>query len=308
MAAIDLNLVRVFVTLYDARSVTLAAERLHVTQPSVSYALSRLRDLFGDRLFVRSRDGMEPTFTAMQLYPVLRDSLAQIDSVLESNNEFEPRHSQKRFRLALTDLGEMSLLPRILVYLHAQAPDVELEVVPLEIDKVEDWLATGKVNAVICSRPINAAGIERRVLLSDERYVCLLNRDHATIGDSLNLEQFIQARHAVVAASTGHGLAEDVLHEQRLHRKVSLKVSHFSSLPRILRESDMLAILPEQIASTFAREAPLKVLDLPFEVPTFDVALHWQSHTARSPAQRWFCESIIDAITGERKKTSSDQS
>ncbi|TDX27648.1 DNA-binding transcriptional LysR family regulator [Modicisalibacter xianhensis] len=297
MAAIDLNLVRVFVTLYDARSVTLAAERLHVTQPSVSYALSRLRDLFGDRLFVRSRDGMQPTFTAMQLYPALRDSLAQIDSVLESSKEFEPRHSQKRFRLALTDLGEMALLPRILAHLHAQAPGIELEVVPLEIDKVEDWLATGQVNAAICSRPINAAGVERRVLLSDERYVCLLNRDHASIGKSLSLEQFIQARHAVVAASTGHGLAEDVLREQGLQRKVSLKVSHFSSLPRILQESDLLAILPEQIASAFALEAPLKVLDLPFEVPPFDVALHWQAHTTRSPAQRWFCDGIVEAIT-----------
>lgn len=297
MAAIDLNLVRVFVTLYDARSVTLAAERLHVTQPSVSYALSRLRGQFGDRLFVRSRDGMEPTFTAMQLYPALRDSLAQIDSVLESNNEFEPHHSQKRFRLALTDLGEMSLLPRILAHLHAQAPDIELEVVPLEIDKVEDWLATGKINAVICSRPIGATGVERRVLLSD-RYVCLLNRDHDTIGDSLSLEQFIKARHAVVAASTGHGLAEDVLREQGLQRKVRLKVSHFSSLPRILQESDLLVILPEQIASAFAREAPLKVLDLPFEVPPFDVALHWQSHTTRSPAQHWFCNCLVEAITG----------
>ena len=297
MAHVDLNLVRVFVTLYDARSVTMAAERLHVTQPSVSYALSRLRDLFGDRLFVRSRDGMEPTFTAMQLYPALRDSLAQIDSVLEGNQEFEPLHSRKRFRLALTDLGEMALLPRILTHLHAQAPNVELEVVPLEIDKAEDWLATGKVNAVICSRPIDAAGVERRVLLSDERYVCLLNRDHTTIGDTLSLEQFIQARHAVVAASTGHGLAEEVLREQGMQRKVSLKVSHFSSLPRILRESDLLAILPEQIATTFVREAPLKVLDLPFEVPLFEVALHWQAHTARSPAQRWFCESIIEAIT-----------
>ncbi|OBX34743.1 HTH-type transcriptional regulator LeuO [Halomonas elongata] len=162
MPSLDLNLVRVFVTLFDARSVTLAAERLHVTQPSVSYALSRLRDLFDDRLFIRSREGMEPTFTAMQIYPSLRDSLAQIDNVLESNREFDPQHSRRRFRLALTDLGEMALLPRILAHIHPIAPDIELEVIALEIDKVGEWLATGKVNAVICSRPITTPGIERR--------------------------------------------------------------------------------------------------------------------------------------------------
>lgn len=295
MPSLDLNLVRVFVTLFDARSVTLAAERLHVTQPSVSYALSRLRDLFDDRLFIRSREGMEPTFTAMQIYPSLRDSLAQIDNVLESNREFDPQHSRRRFRLALTDLGEMALLPRILAHIHPIAPDIELEVIALEIDKVGEWLATGKVNAVICSRPITTPGIERRVILN-ERYVCLLNRDHTSIGNHLSLEQFIAARHAVVAASSGHGLAEDVIHELGIQRKVSLVVPHFSILPRILQESDLLVILPQQIAAAFEREAPLKALELPFEVPPFDVALYWQEYTTRSPAQRWFCENIIEAI------------
>lgn len=296
MAAIDLNLVRVFVTLFDARSVTVAADRLNVTQPSVSYALSRLRDLFDDRLFVRSRDGMEPTFTAIQLYPTLRDSLAQIDSTLEENREFVPSSSHRRFRLALTDLGELALLPRILSHMHTEAPNVELEVIALEIDKVEEWLAAGKVNAVICSRPMTASGVARQVILK-ERYVCLLNQHHPTIGDHLSLEQFMEAKHAVVAASSGHGLAENVLAQRGLKRKVSLVVPHFSILPRVLQKSDLVVILPQQIASNFVNEAPLKALELPFEVPPFDVTLYWQAHTSRSPAQRWFCESIITAIT-----------
>lgn len=295
MSRIDLNLIRTFVTLYATRSVTLAAERLYVTQPSVSYALSRLRELFDDRLFVRTRDGMEPTFTAMQLYATFQESLAQIDNVIENSRHFEPEHSVKRFRLAMTDLGEMALLPIILRHLYAQAPNIELEVVPLEIDKVDEWLMTGKINAVVCSRPLASAGIEKRVILR-ERYVCLLSQRHATIGEQLSLEQFTRQRHAVVTPSSGHGLAEEVMNRLGIQRKVSLAVPHFSILPRILLENDLLAILPQQIAAVFAKEAPLKVLDLPFEVPPFDVALYWQGRSSQSPSQSWFCESIIEAI------------
>ncbi|MGQ7249824.1 LysR family transcriptional regulator [Halomonas sp. V046] len=296
MTSIDLNLIRAFIVLFEARSVTQAADRLNVTQPSVSYALARLRDRFNDRLFVRSGAGMEPTLTASQMYPALRQALAQIEGVVEDNREFVAARSHKCFRLAMTDLGEMALLPRILAQLHASAPNVELEVVPLEIDKVANWLNADKVNAAICSRPIRATGIARRVLF-EERYVCLLNRDHEGIGDHLSLEQFTRARHAVVAASSGHGLAEDVLNERGLERKISLRVPHFSVLPPLLQQSDLLAIVPQQIAEAFTRSAALKILDLPFEVPPFDVALHWHGTAAASAAQRWLHEQIVAAIS-----------
>ncbi|MHB0775213.1 LysR substrate-binding domain-containing protein [Halomonas sp. WWR20] len=295
MAHIDLNLIRTFVTLYQTRSVTAAAERLHVTQPSVSYALARLRELLDDRLFTRTRNGMQPTFAAIRFYATFQESLARIEGTIEDSRHFDPSRSARRFRLALTDLGEMALLPSILKHLQRQAPDVELEVVPLEIDKVEEWLATGKVDAVICSRPITGPGVERRPMVND-RYVCLLRQHHARIGDSLSLAQFVAERHAVIAPASGHGLAEEVLNALEIQRKVSLVVPHFSVLPRILQESDLLVILPLQIANTFTSHSCLKVLELPFTVPAFEVALYWQAQGVRSAAQRWFCASIVEAI------------
>ncbi|QJQ94196.1 MULTISPECIES: LysR family transcriptional regulator [Halomonadaceae] len=293
MAHVDLNLLRAFVLLFETRSVTLTADRLFVTQPSVSYALSKLRELFDDRLFVRSRQGMEPTMTARQLYPSLRDALRQLEATIESGRDFDPASCQRRFRLALTDLGEMSLLPAILHRLHAQAPGLELEVVPLEIARAEEWLTSGTVNAVICSRPIDTPGIERRIILKD-RYVCLFDRTR--FGDGkLTMERFTAGRHAMVASSSGHGLAEEVLNRLEVPRKISLEVSHFSILPRILHGSDLLAILPWQITTAFA-EAPLEWCELPFAVPEFDVALYWQAQACRSPSQRWFCDTIIEAV------------
>ncbi|SDM35813.1 DNA-binding transcriptional regulator, LysR family [Franzmannia pantelleriensis] len=294
MAHADLNLVRTFVLLYETRSVTLTAQRLFVTQPSVSYALSRLREQFDDRLFVRGRNGMEPTVTARQLYPALRDGLQQLEATLASGRDFNPASCTRRFRLALTDLGEMSLLPRILPRLHAEAPGIELEVVALEIDRASDWLASGKVNAVICSRPLNAADVDRRALFED-RYVCLSD-PQALGGEPLDLARFSAGRHVVVASASGHDLADEVMRRDGIERKVSLEIPHFSVLPQILQGSDLLAILPAQIASDFAARSSLVVSELPFPVPPFEVALYYQTGAERAPAQRWFYEGIVAAI------------
>ena len=166
MGQIDLNLIRTFVTLYDSGSVTVAAERLFVTQPSVSYALARLRELFDDPLFVRNRDGMQPTSVARTLYATFKDALSRIEGTVEGIREFDPHKTARCFRIALSDLGEMALLPLILHRLNRLAPQAELEVVPLEIDQVNEWLSIGKVDAAICSRPLSSTGIVRQALIS----------------------------------------------------------------------------------------------------------------------------------------------
>ncbi|WP_136068570.1 LysR family transcriptional regulator [Modicisalibacter radicis] len=295
MRPIDLNLIRTFVTLYESGSVTLAAHKLNVTQPSVSYSLSRLRELFNDPLFSRTRDGMVPTFCAMRLYTSLRQALTQIEHTLSDNQHFDPGQSQRRFRLALTDLGETTLLPPILRRMHELAPRVELEVVPLEIEKVTAWLDSKSVDAIVCSRDIRAPDLGRRAIIK-ERYVGLLSRRHPRIGDTLSMEEFSREDHAQVSPTSGHGLVEDVLRERNIRRKVSVVVPHFSALPRILEGSALLAILPEQIAGLFTQQADLKQVELPFEVPPVEVALYWSRQADDSSAQEWFRHTVIDAI------------
>ncbi|MGY6566097.1 MAG: LysR family transcriptional regulator [Halomonadaceae bacterium] len=294
MSLPDLNLIRVFVILYETGSVTHTAERLHVTQPSVSYALSRLRELFDDRLFIRTHQAMEPTMTARQLYPTLKESLQQLENTIESRQHFTPEQCRLRFRLALTDLGEASFLPIILQHLHAQAPEVELEVIPLRIDRADEWLINGKVNAVICSRPIKSSSIERHVIAQD-RYVCL-GRPSVFHAGPLDLETFTSSRHVVVASTSGHSLAEEKMQELGIERKVSLEVPHFLILPKILRQNDLLGIVPVHIARQFAADGELCIHPLPFHVPDFDISLYWRSQAFHSPAQRWFCNTIAQAI------------
>ena len=100
-----------FVTIYETGSVSAAAERLHVSQPSISYTLKRLRDLLGEPLFKRTRDGMAPTYFATQLYEKFRIAISEIEGAIESTRKFDPYLSSRRFRLAMSDLGEIYLLP-----------------------------------------------------------------------------------------------------------------------------------------------------------------------------------------------------
>ncbi|NNJ16956.1 LysR family transcriptional regulator [Pseudomonas putida CSV86] len=294
MASFDLNLITTFITVYETQSVTVTAQRLFVTQPSVSYALAKLREQFDDVLFVRNRQGMQPTRLATQLYGSFKEASRCIDWAVGEARKFDPRHSQRQFRLALSDLGEMALLPRLMEHLSHQAPNIELEVVPLEIDQVGIWLNDGHIDAAICSRKLTDNGVVSRVLMK-ERYVCLLDAAHPRIGDSIDMQQFLAEPHALVTRTSGHGMAEEALQRLGVERRIKLRLPHFSVLPRLIPGTEMLVILPSQIAESFC-EMPLprqlKTLELPFEVPAFEVSLHWHSRSTQSTALDWFLRQV----------------
>jgi len=290
----DLNLVRTFVMLYECRSVTATARRLHVTQPTVSYGLARLRERLADELFVRAQDGMRPTEAATRLYPALSASLVAIDEAFDQVRRFDPARSTRRFTIALSDLGELTLLPEILARAQSAAPGVEIAVVALDVDCVGQDLARGDVDAAICSRILSRRDLHRKRVLS-ERYVAVARRDHPRIGGAPNLPTFLGEGHVVVDAGSGHGLAEEVLREQSIRRKICLVVPRFSSIPEIIGRSELLAILPLQIAARFARDGRLVVFELPFAVPSFDVGLYTHASSERSAAHRWFRDTVLSA-------------
>ena len=152
---IDLNLIRAFVTIYETGSVSAAAERLHVSQPSISYTLKRLRDLLGEPLFKRTRDGMAPTYFATQLYEKFRIAISEIEGAIESTRKFDPYLSSRRFRLAMSDLGEIYLLPHLMAALQKIAPDLGFDIVAVEVTKLEEWLNAGKIDAAVCCRRLS---------------------------------------------------------------------------------------------------------------------------------------------------------
>lgn len=283
----DLNLVRVFTAIYETRSVSGAAERLFITQPSASYALSRLRNETNDELFKRSRTGMEPTPTAVQLYKVFKKSLTGIEKAVADTKTFVPATSRHKFRLALSDLGELLILPKLVAALRAVAPSIQLEVIAVDTLRLNDWLLTGKIDAAICNRNETVSSAQRELILS-ERYVCLLNSHHPRIGTTLSLDEYMQEQHIIVAATSGHHSVEDRLKEYALERDIALEVPHFAALGELIASSELLVTLPSLAAKIYLRRGNGRLLELPFQLPNQEVFVYANTEIGDITAKTWF--------------------
>jgi DNA-binding transcriptional LysR family regulator len=294
VSLVDLHLIRTFLGIYETRSLTRTAEALHVTQPSVSYALRRLRAELKDPLFIRDGSGMHPTVHAKELYETFSDSIRRIDAVVEARTKFDAKASTKTFRLCLTDLGEIAFVPPVLRGMNRSAPDAVLEVVPMRIDEVGRWLAIGEVDAAIAS--VSIPGARHVDVIRDEHYVCIMSSEAAGQSKTLTLEEFTAARHVIIDPALGHQQVDNVLESLGIRRKISLRMHHFSVLPNVVTTENYLAIVPLQIARLFAAQWPLVIRELPFSVPSFNVSLYWSAGTESSPSQAWFRKTVIESI------------
>lgn len=294
MADLDLNLLKTFVSIYETRSLTQTAAEMCITQPSVSHALSRLRRQLGDPLFTRGAGGMTPTQMAVELFSTFKASLNAIDLAIDGTRDFDPTTSSRTFRLCLSDLGEMAFLPALMKRLLDSAPQIVLEVVPMQIDRVPEWLAHGAVDAAIASVPIGGAARSR--VIDQEHYVCVLPDREGGNNEIMTLAEFAAMRHVVIDQSAGHHLAEAEIAALGIERNIALRLHHFSVLPLVLAGQNLAAIVPSRVARMFTEKAPLSIRELPFHVPPFDVSLYWNGTAPRSQALQWFHETIADSL------------
>ncbi|AHV94745.1 LysR family transcriptional regulator [Bordetella holmesii] len=196
---LDLNLVRLMTAVFETRSVSLAAERLGLTQPTVSYGLAKLRQAYGDALFVRDGRGMAPTPRAEQIYLAFQEALACIDSTYELASPFDPGSTTRRFRVAMSDIGGLCFLPPLVAHMRKVAPLADLEVVQMPVDTLIEHLAGSKVDAAIGNLPMLHEKLHSRLLFR-EHYVCLMAQSHPASHRALTLTSFLAARHVLVTS------------------------------------------------------------------------------------------------------------
>lgn len=292
----DLNLIKVFLAIYEGGSVSEAARRLHLTQPSISYALNRLRKQTNNALFTRSREGMMPTLMADQLYPIFFKAITDIELALAFTKKFDPSNSNRLFKLALSDLGVVSFLPKIMQQLKKEAPSIRIEVVTSEVEEIENWFQRERIDAAVGNLSFLKNRFQSKKIL-DESYSCLLSAEHPRIQEQLSFEQFIQEKHVEVAQSTGHLHISDILSQSQLESQIALKIPHYAVLPNIIVQSDLIACLPTRVARLYASQYnDLRVLPLPIEIPPFEVGLYWKNQLEEFSAQTWFCHTIHRAL------------
>lgn len=281
----DLKLLRLFDLLHRYGSVTRAAEHLGQSQPTVSIWLARLRRDFDDPLFVRTPAGMQPTPRADALIPLVREALESLRRLSTEKTQFEPATAERRFVICMTDASHVNLLPQLLAHVRALAPGIALEAERIDAATAQR-LQSGEADLALGLIPELGAGFYQQALFEQD-WVCLASAAHPRLGDKLSLDDYRREGHVGIISGTGQALLAGALAEQRIERRIVLKLSGFLGLGAILSATDLLATLPRQTAETLARGGELRVLGCPFPIPSFTVKQHWHARYHHDPANRW---------------------
>jgi len=295
LETLEIRLLQVFDAIYQTRSVTEAAARLELGQPAVSVALSKLRHHFGDPLFVRTTSGMQPTPFGERLVRPVRAVLDALDVVLGQQNTFDPASSKRLFRICMTDISQLVLLPRLWAVLRVAAPGVRIDVLPLSSD-IARQLESGEADLALGLMPQLEAGFYQNVLFS-QQFACMVSARHPRIQKELRLEQFASENHAVVSSS---GAAPLILEQEiarlGIARKISLNIPHFIGAALVVEHTDLILTVPERLAEVLQNRAAVQIYPVPFQMPPYEVKQHWHERFHNDPGSQWLRRQIADLM------------
>ena len=303
---LDLNLLRVFDEVMAERNLTRAARNLSITQPAVSNALRRLREVLGDELVRRAGAGVEPTPRALALWPTVREALQQLQHTL-APNEFDASQADTTFVLAMADATAAELIPGLVQIAEQEAPGISIRVVPLTtrdprplLENEEADMAIGYFPAVIASLTARgqsgvAVPFETQRLYVGQ-YVCVMRRDHPLAHQPLTLDAYCSARHLLVSFSgRAYGFVDQTLGAMGRERRIVVTVNQFFTAGRVVANSDLLTVLPRHFVSVTGIDEQLMLRDLPFDQPLVHVDAVWHRRAQHGHAHEWLRAALVRA-------------
>lgn len=297
MSRLDLEWLAVFDEVYKTASVSRAAERLGMAQAAASTALNKLRAHFDDRLFSRTARGMLPTPRAEALYPALREVLARLEGARTGRQAFAPESAARTFRICMTDISEIVLLPTLLNHLRTAAPRVRIDVEKIGTDSARR-LEEGEVDLAVGFMPQLDAGFYQQVLFA-QNFVCLAAAGHPRIGRRLTRAAYGRESHLVVTASgTGHAIVDKVLAKAGVERDIALRVPSFLGVARIVAETELLATVPLRYGQVMQTRERIRMLALPHPLPRYEVKQHWHERFHADPGNAWLRRTVAERIGG----------
>ena len=296
---LDLNLLRVFVVVAEAGSVTEGARRLYLTQPAVSAALRRLTQAVGAPLFARAGRGLALTARGERLLRVARPHLKALVDAATSPAAFDPRSSERIVRLGLSDSSEEWLLPPLLRILEQHAPSVRLIIVPIQFRTVAEAIASQRVDLAVTVADELPSDVQRQALFTGG-FVCVYDSQRLTLGKKLTTEQYLAHDHVLVSYNGDlRGIVEDLLGMQRRAR---ISVPSFSNVGAALEGTALLATLPEIVARHVLDKRPtLRTAELPFVLSGTPIELLWRNAQSDDDALRFVREHIARIATAAVK-------
>ncbi len=290
---IDLNLLVAFDALMKERSVTRAGIRIGRTQPAMSAALSRLRGLLNDELFIRSPAGLQPTPRALDLAEPLGHALAEIQRTLDFTQTFDPTTSTATFSIALSDHPTFKVLPMLLDALRQKAPGITLRIVNFTArDDAITLLDAGEADLTIGVPPSETGRILTQPLFA-ENFVCVMRRDHPAAKAPLDIPAFLSLSHLLVSPENDRfGLVDTALAKMGHKRRLAVTLPTMYAAPLLIARSDLIATLMAGVIPASGQTDALAIRPLPFDLDPIGFTMSWHRRNDVHPAQRWLRDFV----------------
>ena len=286
----DLNLFIAFDVIYTEKNLTKAGQVLGITQPAVSNALSRLRELFGDDLFIRTSKGMIPTPVANQIIKDVRSALSLIQNTISETEKFDPSIAEMTFKISIGDSSEYRLLPLLIKELAEIAPKIKVETYLTPRKDAPRELASGTIDFSI-DPPVHSDPHLKHEKIYEEDYVMIVRKDHPILSlKEITIEDYLKLSHIHISnRKTGLGHVDMALYRLGLSRDISLRAQHFLVAPYIVEQSD-LAITTTK---GFAVDRDLAWRELPFEIEPLILHLYWHEAKDLDPSTKWMKDLML---------------
>ncbi|HAS6320070.1 TPA: LysR family transcriptional regulator [Vibrio vulnificus] len=292
----DLNLIPIFVAIFEEQNLSKAAARLDISQPAVSKALARLRDIYDEPLFHRSPSGVEPTSFAVDIYPAMLTAFKNFTSTLSASSEFEAKVSNRIFSIACVSVASYELMPQLLKQIRQHAPNISLEVHPLFTEDYESDLRLQRYDLIIDMAPRGWTSLKVEPIFS-ERLMVVCCANHPRIADACSVAQFLAEEHVVVSrwhARKSLMSAEDIA--DLAQRKIVYRASGALEMLPVIHGSEYIGMLPESTINAFAGTYNIKAVSLPFDHDVYDLCAIWHPSRSSESAHQWLRNQLKAAV------------
>ena len=293
LSTLDLNLLRVFDAVARERHVTRAAEKLNLSQPAVSNALSRLRQALGDELFLRRPGGVEPTALALSLAQPVAEVLDRLRQTLSAHAPFDPATNDRVFTVALSEYAESVLAPPLLGAMAREAPHALLAIRHADRTNALELLEAGEAELAVAVLPEPPA-LYTRVRLLPEVFVTLLRAGHPLAEGKLTLDRFTAYPHLLHSANGSRdGALDGPLRDAGFPRRLGAVVAHLGAVPGILAQTDMVMTLSSRLAQSMAAAHGLVVRPCPVEIRHTRLSLVFHRRFEADPGHAWLRRMLL---------------
>jgi len=301
----EISLLVIFDAIMTEGSITLAADRLELTQPAVSNALSRMRQAWNDELFIKDGRNIQPTIYAQNLWQRVRSPLMELEEAVDIEG-FDPANAKRTFRIAAADTIIETAWGPLRKIIEEHAPHINLHAVPYTISNGQALLDNAEVDLVVGAVMENHDSICSEFLYSP-CYTCVMRPNHPLTQSPLTLEAFANSDHLLVSLSgEASGYTDEVLAQYGLSRRVAVTVNHFSAVPKLITQSDLIAIVPSSTLEDSIFSGELAVVEPPIEITAKQVNTYWHRRQDTDKGLTWL-RNHISRIIKEHASTHMEE-